>query len=365
MHMDALQFIIESPHESQGHRKRPRLVTSCDNCRLKKIKCLQSSPETSCEACKAAKIPCKFRDRERYFAERSRAIAGPSSVSLHSQPSDRATSIVPESSGRSNSGAGSEYDINTPSTPCAPPLQGYVNTTSSRSSSYSPPGTTSADHARYQPYLEHSRPSTAHRHIPAPDDHLRRYATPTTSQALGRPPTSGGYRPSQVFDPMHPEMPHRSWMPHFIQIFISQLGSQCPFLTYDELYEKFRHQTLSPLLSNCIAALGARYSDIPDIVARGQHSVADIFCENAKEMLSAALNQPSLDVLHAVITLAWTEYKTGRLLGFRQYGDLAMRTAMTIGLSEESTRQMSPYDGYQNRLRLTWQSVSQLYASSA
>lgn len=44
---------------------------------------------------------------------------------------------------------------------------------------------------------------------------------------------------------------------------------------------------------------------------------------------------------------------------------LAMRTAMAIGLSEESTRQMSPYDSDQNRLRLTWQSVSQLFASSA
>lgn len=134
--------------------------------RLKKIKCLQSSPETSCEACKAAKIPCKFRDRERYFAERSRAIAGPSSASLHPQPPSRATSIVPESSERSDSSAGSEYA--TPaSTPYAPPPQGYVNSTSSRSSSYSPPGTTSTDHARYQPYLEHSRPPTTHRYIHA------------------------------------------------------------------------------------------------------------------------------------------------------------------------------------------------------
>lgn len=47
--------------------------------RLKKIKCLQPSPEAKCEACKAAKIQCRFRDRERYFAERSRAIAGPNS----------------------------------------------------------------------------------------------------------------------------------------------------------------------------------------------------------------------------------------------------------------------------------------------
>jgi len=28
---DAFQFIIESPQNSQGHKKRPRLVTSCDN----------------------------------------------------------------------------------------------------------------------------------------------------------------------------------------------------------------------------------------------------------------------------------------------------------------------------------------------
>jgi hypothetical protein len=92
---DSFQFIIESPQHSQGQKKRPRLVTSCDNwqvllliltpndslhtSRLKKIKCLQPSPEAKCEACRSAKIPCRFRDRERYFAERSRAIAGPNS----------------------------------------------------------------------------------------------------------------------------------------------------------------------------------------------------------------------------------------------------------------------------------------------
>jgi hypothetical protein len=29
--MDGFQFIIESPQQSRGQRKRPRLVTSCDN----------------------------------------------------------------------------------------------------------------------------------------------------------------------------------------------------------------------------------------------------------------------------------------------------------------------------------------------
>ena len=57
----------------------PQVVCSLQSSRLKKIKCLLPSPESKCEACKSAKIPCRFRDRERYFAERSRAIAGPNS----------------------------------------------------------------------------------------------------------------------------------------------------------------------------------------------------------------------------------------------------------------------------------------------
>ncbi|KAK7438096.1 hypothetical protein VKT23_018262 [Stygiomarasmius scandens] len=78
MDSDSFRFIIEFPQHTQEHKKRPHLVTSCDNCRLKKIKCLQPSPETKRKACKTAKIPCRFRDRERYFAKRNRAIAGPS-----------------------------------------------------------------------------------------------------------------------------------------------------------------------------------------------------------------------------------------------------------------------------------------------
>ena len=54
--------------------------------RLKKIKCLQPSPETKCEACRTAKIPCRFKDRERYFAERSRAIAGNSNTTYAGEP---------------------------------------------------------------------------------------------------------------------------------------------------------------------------------------------------------------------------------------------------------------------------------------
>jgi len=46
--------------------------------RLKKIKCLQAAPDAKCEACSQAKVSCRFRDRERYFVERSRVMASPS-----------------------------------------------------------------------------------------------------------------------------------------------------------------------------------------------------------------------------------------------------------------------------------------------
>lgn len=29
--MEDIQFVLEAPHLTQGHKKRPRLVTSCDN----------------------------------------------------------------------------------------------------------------------------------------------------------------------------------------------------------------------------------------------------------------------------------------------------------------------------------------------
>jgi hypothetical protein len=72
------QLVSTSPPVSFSFRSSFSL-----NSRLKKIKCLQPSPETKCEACKAAKIPCRFKDRERYFAERSRAIAGPNTTTTY------------------------------------------------------------------------------------------------------------------------------------------------------------------------------------------------------------------------------------------------------------------------------------------
>ena len=107
-------------------------------------------------------------------------------------------------------------------------------------------------HVRHQSYpLDHAKSSgsrSGHRTTPlgSPLSHGRQ---------IGQ---SQHYRSPLLFEPGHLSSPQRAWMQQFIQLFISNMGAQCSFLSYEDIYDKFRRQTLPPLLSNCIAALGAR-----------------------------------------------------------------------------------------------------------
>ncbi|KAI9458592.1 hypothetical protein BJY52DRAFT_412960 [Lactarius psammicola] len=74
--MDGLHFVLDAPQLSQTYKKRPRLVASCDSCRLKKMKCVQVKSQPRCQACEAGNTHCQFRNRERYFAEQSRIVIG-------------------------------------------------------------------------------------------------------------------------------------------------------------------------------------------------------------------------------------------------------------------------------------------------
>ena len=104
--MDGFRSILELDvpqlPQTQAHKERPRLMTSCDNCqwcvqvlgrchvlnsgdtnlptapssRLKQIKCLQVKSQVCCNACENENPPCQFSDLERYFAERSCKVTG-------------------------------------------------------------------------------------------------------------------------------------------------------------------------------------------------------------------------------------------------------------------------------------------------
>lgn len=99
--MDGIRFILEDPQAANSRtKKRSRLVTACDtwcvhmlfvyacpssqvyrlcHSRAKKIKCHQSPGAPKCEACRLSKSACRFRDRERYHAQRSGSLSASSS----------------------------------------------------------------------------------------------------------------------------------------------------------------------------------------------------------------------------------------------------------------------------------------------
>ena len=124
--MSDLHFVLEHPQDNnrREHKKRPRLVTSCDNwcaglyqirltfredpssfhspshsSRAKKLKCVKGAENAPCESCTTSGVTCEFRDRDQYFAERSAKsvnAAGNSSGSHRLQLSPRIRNSIPE-----------------------------------------------------------------------------------------------------------------------------------------------------------------------------------------------------------------------------------------------------------------------------
>ncbi|KAG5646831.1 hypothetical protein DXG03_002208 [Asterophora parasitica] len=323
---DSFQFIIESPQHNQGHKKRPRLVTSCDNCRLKKIKCLQPSPETKCEACKASKIPCRFRDRERYFAERSRAIAGPN-VGTYTE--DQRTEAAPVMDAYSAASGSSSPALSSHSAP--------------RSNSHSPKasGMVSAEgDGRYQSYPpDPRRPADpSHRHAGSSSVSSFQSSRNDSGYGFNTPPThsrSPLYQQNariHLFDPDQPQCPHPMLMQNFVPIFFERFGGEFPFLSYDQVAGEAWERRLPAMLSNSIAGIASRYADsMSELVVRGLHNVSETYLDNAKVFKkictsihrgahlsptqtigSTVSHAPTMETLHALILIAWSEYKNNR-----------------------------------------------------
>lgn len=76
--------------------------------------------------------------------------------------------------------------------------------------------------------------------------------------------------------------PHPNLMPHFIAAFVDNLGSQCPFITYEDVSARFNAGTLEPVLSNAIASLAVRFSDHHQLKPMGLLTIAQTYANTAK-----------------------------------------------------------------------------------
>ncbi|PSR84404.1 hypothetical protein PHLCEN_2v5441 [Hermanssonia centrifuga] len=207
--------------------------------RLKKIKCIQPEPNVICEACSNAHVSCRFRDRERYFAERSRAVSGTAPTQSGSMQKSKAT---------------------------------HPDQTSSTSSDLRPDDTTHGGVTRSQ---AHHTPSYHPYRGVANASPITRSGS--ESEVSTPEPVLG-----PLFDPKQPNRPMPNLMMTFIQVFFDNLNVYFPFLAYDETFRQFFEQELSPLLANCIAALAVRYAECAEVTERGNMYVTDLYCDKAK-----------------------------------------------------------------------------------
>ncbi|KAI0645488.1 hypothetical protein C8Q79DRAFT_695996 [Trametes meyenii] len=342
--MSDIEFVIEAPQSTRQNKKRPRLVTSCDHCRVKKIKCVQQPSTGKCEACLAAHLPCLYRDREQYFAERTRMLSGTTSALRDASSSDHtagqlsainasSSSCVstPSRSSRSSASPSSTPDRSSsptyyphtgmPSVGFSGQLQGWTDDSSTQAVplGWEDPLQPSSWFRRQSPEI-HSGSHTSTPYAPLP---------PAAS------PLSG------LFDPSEPSQPHPKLMMDFIHVFFDKLGSTYTFLSSEAICEQFLHHKLSPLLANCLAASAARYSALPEIQQVGPANAADVYCQMAKGLIPPNGAPASLDAVHALMLLAWAEYRRGRLVVFSAYARTAIRFASQLGITQELLPQLT------------------------
>jgi hypothetical protein len=141
-------------------------------------------------------------------------------------------------------------------------------------------------------------------------------------------------------------MPHPTMLLHLVQVFFECFSRNFPFLQYEDVSRRVFNGTLSPLLANSIASLAARYSQSPDVLSRGASAVSTAYADAAKvsassfHPLRSLLNKdsppqqrllhdsshvPYIEILHAVIVLAWSEYKAGRVAGPTEYSQVRLQ----------------------------------------
>lgn len=150
-----------------------------------------------------------------------------------------------------------------------------------------------------------------------------------------------------LFDSRHGTMPHPTMLVHLVQVFFECFSRNFPFLQFDDVSRRMFNGTLSPLLANSIASLAARYSQSSDVLVRGASAVSNAYTDVAKVGVLSVLSEPLfglteghlhtqrllhdsshiayIEILHAVIVLAWSEYKSGRIGGPTEYSQVCLR----------------------------------------
>jgi hypothetical protein len=199
-------------------------------------------------------MTCSFRDRERYFEERSRVITGANSPQPQRSSNSDAMAGAPHDRFHSSesSTAYDAYSVNS-----HPHL--FPNDGSEYSYYPSESHQVQGMHRRYLLRLVSigNQSSISIRNGSLPNGS---YYQTSNSRQFSSP---HGRTPASLFDPSQPQQPNPILMPQLIQIFYQENRGRFPYMVYEETLQRFFNRTLPALVANCIAAAAARYVQMP------------------------------------------------------------------------------------------------------
>lgn len=180
---------------------------------------------------------------------------------------------------------------------------------------------------------------------------------------------------SGLFDPQRPRYPSPKHLPHLVGLFFDYLACHFPFLERKEVMEAAESQTLPAVLANCLASLACRFSDRPELVKAESRASAGVeyadmskvgrfnrICsydtnDGAVQLLIVhMLSWPSLEVLQALVLIAWSEFGSGR-----DSGTSALQMLLSLRAHPSSSQVSGCTVGWQSQWQ--WTLVSQIQST--
>ncbi|PWN34560.1 uncharacterized protein FA14DRAFT_171332 [Meira miltonrushii] len=157
------------------------------------------------------------------------------------------------------------------------------------------------------------------------------------------------------------DVPAQWVLNELLPIFFDRLGDHYPCLNRVGLESRLGLNSTSPspaksvppMLINIICALAARYSTHPHITGgrsvQRAHTFGKQFARKAKDFLATSLAVPGRTTILAFLMIAWHEFACNLDSAFWNYGGMALRMAIDLGLQRHlptarDTRDMADAD---------------------
>ncbi|KAI8082944.1 fungal-specific transcription factor domain-containing protein [Halteromyces radiatus] len=149
-------------------------------------------------------------------------------------------------------------------------------------------------------------------------------------------------------------MPSEEVVLHLVDFFFKYINSIFPLIHHHTLVQSIKDGTISQPLLWSVMAIGARFSDHPDIKTDPPYWAGEKFARKAGSLINNDLFEPTVPNLQFWGVMACLEY--GRAAGSRAwiYGGLAARLCFELGFHKEETIRSPIYkkDGTLDRVAM-------------